>query len=142
MANISITAANVLASSLSRYRTEFKAGATITQGQAVYLDTATNTWKLADANPTGAGQAVTDIVGIALVAASSGQPMVVAVLDTTGINLGATLVVGTTYVVSATAGAICPIADLVSTDFPILLGTASTAALLILQPSASGVAKA
>lgn len=141
MANLSQTAASVLCSAFAQKQSQYNFGATVTQGQPVYYDSATGTWKLADANPTGSGQAVTDTIGIALNAGSSGQPATVAVGDITGINLGATLVVGTTYVVSATAGAICPIADLTTGDFPIILGTAQTAAVLILKPSAGGAAK-
>jgi 5'-nucleotidase len=58
-----------------------------------------------------------------------------------GINHGATLIEGQTYVVSATAGSIAPISDLTTGDFPIILGVASTAALLILRPVAGGAAK-
>jgi hypothetical protein len=49
MADISITAASVAASSAASKVTGV-AGATITAGQVVYLDTTTNTYKLADAN--------------------------------------------------------------------------------------------
>jgi hypothetical protein len=48
------------------------------------------------------------------------------------INLGATLVVGEVYVVSATLGAIAPIGDLVSTNFVTPLGTAISTSVLVI----------
>jgi len=140
MANLSQTAASVVASALSTKLSQYTYGATVVAGNAVFLNTS-NQWVLADANPTGSGQAVTDTVGVALNGGASGQPACVAVLDTTGLNLGATLTVGQTYCVSGTAGAIAPISDLTTGDFPIILGVASTAALLILRPVAGGAAK-
>jgi len=58
------------------------------------------------------------------------------------VNLGATLAVGTVYAVSATKGAIAPIADISSTQFVTVLGIATTTALLDFQPSISNTAKA
>jgi hypothetical protein len=60
----------------------------------------------------------------------------------TEINLGATLAVGETYVVSAALGAIAPVADLVSTNFVTVLGVANTTTTLIFNPQPSGIAKA
>jgi len=58
------------------------------------------------------------------------------------INLGATLAVGTYYAVSATKGAIAPIADIISTQFPTAIGVSITTALLRFSPQPAGVAKA
>ncbi len=57
------------------------------------------------------------------------------------VNLGATLTVGTTYVVSATKGAIAPIADLTTLDYVTILGTASTTALLDFVVTSTGIVK-
>lgn len=58
------------------------------------------------------------------------------------VNLGATLAVGTVYAVSATVGGICPVADILSTQFVSIIGIATTTALLDFQPSISNTAKA
>jgi hypothetical protein len=58
------------------------------------------------------------------------------------VNLGATLAVGQIYVVSATKGAIAPYADLVTNDYVIILGVATTTSLLRQLFSPTGVQKA
>src|SRR2546430_2343743 len=109
MANLTITPANVLASATALTASGV-AGATITAGQTIYKDaTDSKKLKLSDANLSAATAAVD---GIALNAASSGQP-VSYVFQDDAFTPGATLVVGETYVLSGTAGALCPVADLV-----------------------------
>jgi hypothetical protein len=110
MADLSITAANVLFTSGTKVTGV--AGAAITAGQSLYLDSATSTLKLAQSDGTAAE---VDLVGVALHAAGSGQPVTYAGTGST-INIGATTSKATTYVVSATAGGIAPQADLVSTN--------------------------
>jgi hypothetical protein len=108
MADLTITAANVLRTAAS-YEVGI-AGATITAGQAVYKDAAAaNVLKLAQADGTAAE---VDVVGVALHAASTNQPLAYATGGT--MNIGATTAKTTTYCVSAAAGGICPQADLTS----------------------------
>lgn len=106
MAALSITAANVVAGANAILK-QYTAGATITQGQAVYLDSATNTVKLADAD---ASAAAADVIGVAMNSALSGQPITVNT-DDDDFTPGATLVMATLYGLSATAGGICSTAD-------------------------------
>jgi len=119
MADLTITAANVL---LSSGRTDTgTAGATITAGQAIYIDASdSNKLKLAQSDGTAAEA---DAVGIALHAALAGQPLRYAV-DGTTINIGATTAKNTTYVVSTTAGGVAPAADLTSGHRIVSLGYA------------------
>jgi hypothetical protein len=63
MADLTITAASVLAGSGAK-KVNGTAGATITAGQAVYLDSADNEYKLADNDSATA--AVRTVAGIAL----------------------------------------------------------------------------
>jgi hypothetical protein len=80
------------------------------------------------------------VVGIALNAASTGQPVT---YQTSGpITIGATVVVGTAYYASTTAGGVCLESDLVTGDFATFLGFATTAAVITLDIKAAGVAKA
>lgn len=54
-------------------------------------------------------------------------------------NLGATLVVGETYVVSATAGKIAPIGDLATNGYVTYLGIATSSSQILLGINATGV---
>ena len=135
MANLTITAASVLQGSgaVIEYG---QAGATITQGQVVYLDTLT-TGKYQLAGDRAATALARTPRGIALNSASSGQPL--AVQTKGSITIGATLTPGVAYYLSATLGAICPVADLVATDFPAFLGMATSATALTLDINAPNV---
>lgn len=110
MADLSITAANVDLLSGSERQGTF--GATVTAGQAVYKDTADNNdLKLAQADGTALEATV---AGIALNGGADGQP---GDYQTAGvIDIGATATEGEIYVLSQTAGGICPEADIVTED--------------------------
>lgn len=133
MADITVTAGNVLPSTNAEISNE-TAGETITAGQALYKKAAdSRMWK------TDADDAATDeFYGIALNGASAGQP--VAVQKRGSITIGGTVVVGTVYVLSTTAGGICPWADLAAEDYVTIVGIGTTAATIALQPYTSGVA--
>lgn len=124
MANLTVTAANVQPTTTTTYKTGI-AGAAITAGQSVYLDATTGTIKLADADLS---VAAAKGVGIAINNAAAGQPVTYAIGGS--INMGATLVKGTTYVVSATAGGVAPQADLSTGATICILGIALDAAIL------------
>jgi|GEM_PF-484333 len=136
MANYTITAASVLPSSSAKTR-ETTAGATITAGQPVYLDTADvdaknrPKAKLADANASATTAAV---AGIALNGAASGQPLRYVYEDDDFTHGLTTPPVGTVVAVSATAGALCPVGDLTTGDYPALcmITTSATAAKLFI----------
>ncbi len=124
MADIAITAANVVKGS-GASTSSGTAGASITAGQTLYLDSATNTLKLADANSTAATAAC---VGIALHAASSNQP--IQYLTQGPITIGGTLTAGVFYIASATAGGVAPASDATTGWIPCQLGYASSTTVL------------
>ena len=136
MADIAITAANVVAGSGAAISRSANAGATITAGQVVYLDSSTGTYKLADCNSATA--AVRSPVGIALNGASSGQPL--AVLTSGPITIGGTLTAGVAYYLSGTAGGIRPVADNTTGDYPVALGIATSTSVLNVKLQEAGVA--
>lgn len=137
MADLSITAANVLAS-ISASRRTGTAGATITAGAALYRDAADGLLKLADNN--GATAALAAVEGIALNGASTGQPVAYAAADP-DFTPGATLTAGEIYVLSATPGGIAPVADLAASGaYRTVLGVAKSTTKLALAPVAGGVA--
>jgi len=133
MADLSVTATSVdwtsgVAPQIVRF------GSTVTRGKTVYLDTADNEWKLADANvdmtaiPKGR-------IGIALTDGSDAKPGLVA-LDGATINIGATTTAGLGYAITSadigTAGGIVLESALGTADTPVRLfyGTGSGAVTL------------
>lgn len=142
MADITITAASVVPGANST-QIQSTAGETITAGMAVYLKTSDSRWWKAQADGTAAESGSGTSYGIALCGASAGQPIVVDIADSAGITIGGTTVVGTVYCVSATAGGICPWADLVSTNYVTILGVGdSSNKIKMLTNAATGIAVA
>lgn len=133
MTDLVVTAANV-APGLNAVLDTANAGAAGTAGQVAYRDAASGTFKLTDCDLAGAKQAD----GIIVNGSASGQP--VTVQKSGQVAIGATLVKGTCYYASATAGGICTFADLVSGDAVILLGIAISASVLDLHIVNTGVA--
>lgn len=127
MANLTITVANLQA--VSGYAPlRGTSGATITAGMPCYIDT-DGTMKISEAGST-AIKAVAR--GISLHAAVSGQPLELICFG--NLAFGAILTKGVFYVVSATAGLICPLADITTTGHYIMkLGQASSTSNLILD---------
>lgn len=134
MVDLVVTAASVIADAAAK-TTEGTAGAAITAGQVVYLDPATSTYKLADSNGTADARSPD---GIALHAAAIGQPVEVA--QSGPVTIGATLVAGTDYWLSDTPGGICPRADVGATEYPTLIGLATSTTVLKVKIQESGVA--
>lgn len=122
MADLSITPGSVVPDAGATLRL-YTAGVTITAGQLVYIDTAaSNVLKLADAN---ASSATAIIAGLAIDNASLGQPCIIMLAG--DIDLGVTLTVAGIYILSATAGGICPSTDLASASYLSILGVATAA---------------
>lgn len=135
MADLTITAASVVAGTSAKVASR-TAGASVTAGQVVYLDSADRKFKLADCD--SATVAARTPAGIALHAAANGQPL--DVLTEGPITIGATLTPGVAYYLSGTAGGICPVADLGSGDYPTIIGIATSASVLNVKIHESGVA--
>lgn len=135
-ADVSVTAANVVPGSRARIVTGI-AGATITAGQTLYLDSSTSTYKLADANASAATAAV---VGIAVSGAASGQYVSVNVEDD-DFTPGFTLTTGTVYVLSATAGGIAPVGDLTTGHYPGIVLIAKSTSKAVLKIARGPVAQ-
>lgn len=141
MADVTITAANVLASNSAK-RFKGVAGAAITAGQPVYRDaTDGNSLKLADADASAAAAAV---VGIALHGAADGQPLECAYEDpdfTPGFTLDVTGAGAKgVYGLSGTAGGVCPVADFAAADFPTVLYVAKSSTKAVLKIMSGGAA--
>ena len=126
MANLSITAANLRP--LSATTQSVLSGAAIAIGNVVYIDDTDSKAKLSDANVVAAAK----VLGVAIAATSATDQKT---LIATGgeITLGATLVAGTNYYLSATAGSICPEADLTTGDRKIRIGWARTTTAFVID---------
>jgi len=135
MAAISVTAANVLRVD-GEVVNGFLAGATITAGQAVYVDS--NGAVQVATNATSAGSGVgAQLVGIALNGGGSGQP--IQILKPGGtVNIGGTAAVGKQYCLG-TAGGIIPVDDIAGTEFVTTVGVGLTTANIKLGVNVSGV---
>lgn len=125
MAALTITAANVQRSTGATIELG-TAGATITAGQPVYLDTADNKLKLADAD--GATALIRSVYGIALHASLDGQPLTVQKLG--DLAFGAILTAGEIYVLGDAPGGIMPKADLGAGDRVFVLGIAKSTTVM------------
>lgn len=125
MADITVTAASVVAGADST-TTSGTAGVTITAGQAVYLDTTTGKWALADADSATVAQR--RAAGIALNGAALNQP--IKVLTSGDVTIGATVTAGVAYYLSGTAGGICPVADIGTGEYVNLIGIATSATVI------------
>ena len=138
MADISVTPANVLSGAGARIEHGI-AGATVTQGQIVYLDqTTTGKWLLADADAATAAARGQGKIGVALNGAANGQPLAVQIEGP--ITIGATVVAGTSYFLSPNPGGIAPLADILTGDYVTLVGIATSTSVIKLDFQYSGVA--
>lgn len=135
MADVTVTAANVVPAAGYSAETNYLAGATITRGQAVYLSAA-NTWLLADADASALAAGST-AVGISLSDVVATQPMLV--MQSGVLSFGAVLTKGKIYCVSATAGGIAPYADLTTAANVTILGIASATSNLTMRQWASSI---
>lgn len=134
MADYAITVANVAAQSGST-QASGTSGATITQGDAIYIDASdSNKIKVADCTTSAATAAAK---GIALNSALSGQPVTYAKAGSS-VNLGTTLAIGDVVILSE-AGAIAPVADLASADYLTIIGHATSTTLATLTMDVGGL---
>lgn len=136
MADLSITAASVIPASTATKENGI-AGATITAGQVVALDTDTGKYVLADAD----GSAIIRVPrGIALNGAADNQPLAIA--KSGDVTFNAALTAGVSYFLSPTPGGIAPRADVLTSDYVSHLGIAKSTTVLALDIQYSGVASA
>ncbi len=107
------------------------AGETITQGMPVYRKASDGLLYKAIITT----EATAECVGIALASVSAGQSL--PYWSEGDINLGATLVRATTYIVSVNAGGIAPNVDLASSSYLTYLcfAVSTTAARMMLNPT-------
>jgi hypothetical protein len=143
MADLSQTAANVAISGSTCPTKRVQFGEAVIQGQPVYLSTIDSKYYKCDANDTLAKAAC---AGIAVTPAGvNGYGLIVTPSTIAGVslvNVGATLAVGTQYAVSANLGAICPLSDISTGQFPTSIGFAVSTSLLDFQVAICSVAKA
>ena len=133
MTDIVITPGSVIAGA-NAITESGTAGATITAGQAVYREAATNKYKLADNND--ATPEVRLARGIALNGASNGQPL--AVLKSGPVTIGGTMTPNVAYYLGDAPGGICPVGDLAGGEYPCLVGFATSATVLNVDVQAPG----
>lgn len=136
MADISITAANVVISGTGQGRAAGTAGETIAAGKWVYLDPTSHKYMLADSNSATA--AARHAVGVAANSASLNQP--INVITSGAVTIGGTLTANIPYFLSDTPGGMCPIADVGSGEYLCQLGIAISTTVLQIDIQFTGVA--
>lgn len=127
MTDLSITAANVLASEDATFASGV-AGEAVTAGQAGYRDRTTGKYMKADSN--SASSDARRATCIFLNSAAADQP--VKVQKSGEITIGATLSAGTPYFLSDTPGGICPFADIGTGEYVCQIGIAKSTSVLLL----------
>lgn len=133
MADVSITAANVVHSSTTQ-TTVGVGGEAGTAGQIVYLNSSDGKLYLADADDT----AKDEPVGILLCTMVANQKVVYATAGP--ITIGGTLSPGQSYYMSETAGGLAPVADTGGTSMRIVrIGYATSASVLNIDIEDTGV---
>ena len=135
MADLVITATGVLPGD-NAVMEQMIALEPLVAGKVVYRDPVTMRAGLADNNAVQAERRV--VRGIALNGAAIGQP--VTVLREGLLTMGATMATGVTYYLSDTPGGVCPVADLTTGEFSVILGMAISATVMRVKVQASGVA--
>lgn len=139
MADLSVTAANVIASG-SAVKSFGIAGEAITAGQAIYKNTADNN-KLYKADCTTAAKAV--CCGIALNGGSAGQQIDYVIEDpdfTPGATLSLSVAAVDGVYILSTAGGICPSVDAAASDYPVVLFVAKSASKAVMKIAAGTAA--
>ena len=134
MTDLVIVPGNVVAGS-GAPRAAGTAGVTITAGQLVYLDPATNKYLLSDNNavdPNGR-----KVSGVALNGASLNQPLTI--LTGGDITIGATVVAGTDYFLSTNPGGIAPRADVITGMNVVMIGLAKSTSVITVDIQTPGV---
>lgn len=133
MAAISVTPGSVLR--VDGQVVSYNAGATITAGMAVYVDSAGAVQIATNATSAGSGVSAT-AVGVALNGGSIGQPIDVLINGT--VNIGGTAAIGKSYMLG-TAGGIIPVDDIAGTEYATQIGIGTTAANIKLGVNVSAV---
>ncbi len=134
MADYTIVPADVKISGSNVRATTVVAGEAISEGQLVYLDTVSGKYKLALAT----AEASANVVGVSVTSAATDGYFLMQ--SSRNYFAGTTLVAGDPIYLSATAGAICPHADLASTNYVTLLGHAISTSEIEISIDVTGIA--
>ena len=127
MANITITAANVIAPSGSSYVTGKLTGESISAGDWVYLKASDGkVWKAYNFTVEQA-----EVIGMAANTAATGQPVTV-ISKSSACAIGSVVTAGNLYFLSATAGKMYEVADYsaASSTYPLCVCQAVTASTI------------
>ncbi len=136
MSELSITAANVLPTATTALVGTKLAGGAITAGMGVYYKASDDKFYAAQSDGS---LLEASTVGVALNSAAAGQYVTV---GRESVTIGATVVVGTQYFTSQTAGGIGIATDVASTNYVTPLGVADTATTILVRPTPTGIIKA
>lgn len=138
MATITITKANVIPTS-STTRNSGIAGEALEAGQFIYLKSSDSKWYKADATTLEkSGNASAQNLRMCLADAAANQPIVYAEPGSL-ITIGAVVVKGIWYILSATAGKMANHGDLIAGEYSVSLGYAPTTSTFFFNPVPTGI---
>lgn len=137
MADLTLTATSVVQSTNPIIITQYTFGETVTAGMPVYLNTSDSKWYKAQNDGTSAESGYGTKIGVALNGGAANQSAAVQVGG--NITIGGTIAVGVFYYLSATAGGICPVADVGSAKYVTVIGYGATTSVMTLNPIATGL---
>jgi hypothetical protein len=115
---------------------ELPAGASISQGDLLYIDT-NNTAKLADAD--GGSATAADVRCLSLTSAASGQRVRCVAYDP-ALTIAQTVAAGELYVLSGVAGRMSTAASIISGNYATVVGIGISTSKIFFNPISSGVA--
>lgn len=133
MAAITITAANLGVGANAQTRL-YEVGVAVSHGQVIYLDTANNDYRLADAD----AEATAKAAAIAVTAASADGDYVLG-LSRGKLVIGSGLTQGVEYYLGTTPGTIVPKGDLAGGDEVTRIGIASSTSVLEVAIESTGI---
>ena len=134
MSDLVITPSNVAIAASNARPVTVLAGATITAGMAVYLDSANSEYLPA----SGATESEATIAGIAVTGCADAGYFLMQ--TSKSYIVGATVVTGTPYYVSDSgSGKICPHSDLASGDYVTLIGHAISTTEIDIEIAVTGI---
>ena len=138
MANLTITAANVLQPALSPRLSTPVAGEALVRGQVVYLKSDGKWWKADATSLEKAGNGLgSNNIRIVLSDCSANQ-LVLLLEPGQQYTVGAVITLGKLYVISATSGLICLNTDLVTGNYFTPLGYPASTTILNFDPDSTG----
>lgn len=135
---IAVTAGNVVSGSTAQFRSG-TAGETLTAGQFVYLKASDNKYYKCDVDATAVGTDANCKIAAGVVVVGGAASATVTIQTAGDYICGGTIVPGSVYTLSATAGGFCICTGLIATDYVTVVGVGISTTVMHLMIYSTGV---